>query len=122
MLSSFSRYNSLLYQYNMRRKCPLSHLRWPSGPTSIKTRDPIWGYFCISDHKLILIIYGDTQGQCRATSPNYRFNMLYWYNKKELNTRVTLAFRGNSASNDIHQETSRPRSAVSRRQPMSQHL
>ncbi len=22
------------------------------------------------------------------TSPNYRYNMLYWYKKKELNTRV----------------------------------
>jgi hypothetical protein len=28
-------------------------------PTLIKL-DPIWGYFCISDHNLILNIYGDT--------------------------------------------------------------
>jgi hypothetical protein len=48
LLRSFSRYNGLLYQYNMRRKCPPSHLRWPSGPTSIKTRPHIV-FFCISE-------------------------------------------------------------------------
>ena len=28
----------LVVPVNMRKKCPLSHLRWPSKPTSIKTR------------------------------------------------------------------------------------
>ncbi len=59
-------------------------MRWASVPTPIKL-DPIWGYYCISDHNLIFIIYEDTHGQSWATLPNYRYNMLYWYNKKGLN-------------------------------------
>ena len=30
-------------------------------PVLIKL-DPIWGYFCISDHNIILNSYGDTHG------------------------------------------------------------
>ncbi len=94
MLSSFLLpYNGLLYRYNMRRKFPLRHLRWPSGPTSIKTRPHMGLFFVISDHNLIQnIIYGDgdTHDQSWATSPNYWYNMLYWYNKKELNTGMHL--------------------------------
>jgi hypothetical protein len=45
----------------------------------------------MSDHNVILIIYGNTHGQSWVTLPNYQYNMLYWYNKKELNTRVAKA-------------------------------
>ena len=50
--------------------------------------DPIWGYFGISDHNLILNSSGDTHGLSWAPSPNFRYNMLYWYNKKKLDTGV----------------------------------
>jgi hypothetical protein len=41
----------------MTGKWPVSHLRWPSGPTSFKTLDPNWGHFCISNVKCYLINY-----------------------------------------------------------------
>ncbi len=41
----------------------------------------------MSDHNLIFIIYGDTHGQSFATLLNYRYDILYWYNKKEITTR-----------------------------------
>ncbi len=33
--------------------------RWS---TTLETLDPIWGYCCVLDHNLILIIHGDTHG------------------------------------------------------------
>ncbi len=42
--------------------------KWDGHPDLLLLKlDPIWGYFCISDRKLILIIYGYTHGQSWAT-------------------------------------------------------
>jgi hypothetical protein len=48
-------------------------------------QQPYWLHMVVQDHNLILILYGDTSGQSWAALPNYQYNMLFWYNRKELN-------------------------------------